>query len=118
MKNKEEIKKELLETIDKYYREYKLPEMSISDGEFDALIDAMYIYLRNQEEQGLYMVIRKALNLSMQNEYKCFNLHHIISSLGDLKVFGLGYDDIENMKRMIMFNSLLNNATKSHSITK
>ena len=118
MKNKEEIKRELLDTINRYYSEYNLPEMSINDGEFDALIDTVYIYLLHDKEHALNLIIRKALNLSMMDEYNCFNMYHIIKSLDDLIVFGLKIDDIEKMKQKIMIDSLLNNAKKSCNMTK
>ena len=121
--NKEFVKKELLNSIDEYYRSYKLPEYRIDDEEIDAMIDVFYNHFNENGKSILYMdaikiVLRRALNYSMVNEADYFGLYHIIKSLNDLMSFDITEKEIEIIQNEIMMKSLENKTKKNDAKQK
>ena len=121
--NKEFVKKELLNSIDEYYRSYKLPEYRIDDEEIDAMIDVFYNHFNENGKSILYMdaikiVLRRALNYSMVNEADYFGLYHIIKSLNDLMSFDITEKEIEIIQNEIMMKSLENKTKKKETKQK
>ncbi len=114
--NNQTIKEQIMKTIDIFYQEYKLPEMKISEGEWDALIDTLRSYFSNQTDEAfiniLNILIKRALNLVLIDNSDAFTLYHIIMAMSDLKVYHFTESGIMDIKNRVMLESLKNNTTK------
>lgn len=103
------MKEELLKIVDKYYENYKLPELKVNDGEWEALLTTITKYLPNNAMDAVNIVLRKAFNIALANNEGYFNLYYIVLALDDLNVFNLSTDIIHNIKNEVMLESLKNN---------
>lgn len=112
-------KEEINKLIEKYYNEYKLPEMGITDAEWDALLDNLSKHLNNNDmATAINIIVRKTLNLSMTDDVESVGLYHVISALPDLMVLNLSEDVIKDLQNKIMLDALINKINKKNRITK
>ena len=105
--NKEKIKEELKETIDRFYKEYpNLPPSYITDVELDALLDVVEAHflvhtIMDQYQHALNIIIRRALYFSQVNGAEEFNIDHLVRALCDLHVFNIPSDEIKAMQEEV-----------------
>ena len=101
--SKETIKNEILNVIDRYYRDYKLPPNSINDEELDNLLDVVEAHFlvhnkMNEYRNALNIIIRKALYYSTVENRDAFVIHHLAMALNDLSAFLIPSDEIKAMQ--------------------
>lgn len=112
-------KEEINKLIEKYYNEYKLPEMDITEAEWDAVLDNLSGKLNNNDmTAAINIIVRKALNLAMSDDVECVGLYHVISALPDMMVFNLNDEAIKDLQNKIMLDALINKTNKKNRITK
>ncbi len=112
----------ILEIIDRYYKQYNLPEMGITNGEWDSLLDNLKVCLTENNhkeiEAATNMIIRKAMNLAMLDNCDVITLYYIINALDDLKAFSISEETIHDLKYKIVMDGLKNNTKKEKTNTK
>ena len=111
-------KDELLKIVNEYYEKYQLPELKVSDNEWDALLSVLERYLPNNLKDAINILLRRAFNTALCNNGDYFTLYYIIVSLKDLEVFNLREEDINNIKNEIMLESLKNGIKRERDMTK
>ena len=100
---KEIIKTSLLNTINDFYKEYKLPPMNIKDNEWNKLLDVVEAHflvhqIMNDYEIALNIIIRRALYFAQRNGDEEFNVEHLKLALQDLVAFHIYNDEIKAMQ--------------------
>ena len=105
-------KEELLKIVDSFYGQYQLPELKVSDSEWEALLSVLEKYLPNNTKDAINILLRRAFNISLSNTGEYFTLYYVILAMKDLEVFNLSDDHINKMKNELMLESL-KNSTKT-----
>ena len=106
MIDKEKIRTEIFKIINRFYLEYKLPPMNITDSEWDTFLDVIESHFLahnniDEYEYAINILIRRALNFASINSEKEFTINHLLKALQDLSVFYISEDEIIAMKEEI-----------------
>ena len=108
--------------LDKLYSEYRIPEMAITDGEWQAFLDNLNDCLikhnSNELEVAVNILIRRALHFATFECCDKVTLYHLVKSLKDLIVFHIPQKEIMELGNKIYSDGSYNNTIKSNSKTK
>lgn len=105
--NIEEIKEELLNTINGFYEIYTIPPMIISDKEWDTFLYVVESHFMahniiNDYVHALNIMVRHALYFAQMENAPNFTIKHLIKSLNDLVAFKIYSDEISSMKEEVL----------------
>jgi len=107
---------------DKLYSEYKIPEMGITDGEWQAFLDNLADCLNknnsNELEVAVNILIRRAFYYASIDNCNKITLYYLVKSLKDLGVFHIKEDSIKELGNKIYSDGSKNNAMKTNTKTK
>lgn len=108
--------------IDKLYSEYKIPEMAITSGEWQAFLDNLNECLTKNKsdelEVAVNILIRRALYYATFDNSDRVTLYHLVKSLSDLVVFNIQQKDIVELGNKIYSDGSKNNAMKANTKVK
>ena len=98
--NEGNVKEALFNTISELYKEYHLPEQSISDKEWQALLYVLESHflahnMINDYQHALNIIVRRGLYYAQVNGNKEFNITHLKRALTDLSAFNIPSDEIK-----------------------
>ena len=101
MIDKEEIKSEIIEVLNRFCTDYNIPSVNISDDELNKFLKVMkkhFLDHGNMKEYiyAINVVIRRAPSFAIGQEE--INIGHIKRALNDLHAYSIPVAEIEEMR--------------------
>ena len=122
MGNKDFNLDNVLEIVNDLENQYHLPEVVITNGEWQALLDNLSDCFKNSDNNDLEVstniIIRRAFHEALIDHCDKISFYYVIIALRDLVAFSIYENKQTELKNKIMFDALKNNISKEKNKTK
>ena len=123
MKSKEFNLDSVLAIVNDINTRYDLPEITITDGEWKALLDNLAKCFKDRDnddlEVSINIIIRRAFHDALFDSCAKISFYYVIEALNDLTAFSVNESKRNELKNSIMYDALKNNVeTKELKKTK
>lgn len=114
--SKDDVIKQIVYEIDTYYTAYKLPQMNITNSQWDAFFDSCYAFLEKRDKQGEYhrimsTICRCTLASVLVHNRKQVTIEDFIKGLNYLKIYGIKEKEVQ------VFQNILRSQMPSSKVT-
>lgn len=122
MENKEFGLNNIYEIVDELSEKYHLPEFTVTDGQWQALLDNLRECFKDKGENdcevAINILIRRTIHDALIEHADKISFYYVILSLKDLVAFSIYETKQIELRNKIMFDALKNNANNEKSKTK